>query len=97
VQITLDRYGHLLPASYDSAGERLELALFGLGLQACASSGSETDIRSLPPIGDGEAVSAAAPAQRRSWTPGTFRPSDGVAILPERDGRQSVSFTATGS
>jgi len=29
VQITLDRYGHLLPASYDSAGERLELALFG--------------------------------------------------------------------
>lgn len=29
VQITLDRYGHLMPQSYDHAGERLEEALFG--------------------------------------------------------------------
>ena len=29
VQITLDRYGHLMPQSYDHAGERLEAALFG--------------------------------------------------------------------
>jgi hypothetical protein len=28
VQITLDRYGHLLPQSCDSAGDRLEAALF---------------------------------------------------------------------
>jgi hypothetical protein len=28
VQITLDRYGHLLPQSCDSAGDRLEVALF---------------------------------------------------------------------
>jgi hypothetical protein len=28
VQITLDRYRHLLPQSYDSAGDRLEAALF---------------------------------------------------------------------
>jgi integrase len=28
VQITLDRYGHLMPQSYDEAGERLEAALF---------------------------------------------------------------------
>jgi integrase len=29
VQITLDRYGHLMPQSYDQAGDRLEAALFG--------------------------------------------------------------------
>lgn len=29
VQITLDRYGHLMPQSYDHAGDRLEAALFG--------------------------------------------------------------------
>jgi len=29
VQITLDRYGHLMPQSYGHAGDRLEAALFG--------------------------------------------------------------------
>jgi integrase len=58
VQITLDRYGHLLPASYDSAGERLDAALFGAGLQASASRGSETGVRSVPPAGEPEAASA---------------------------------------
>jgi hypothetical protein len=58
VQITLDRYGHLLPASYDSAGERLELTLFGTGLQASARSGPETDVRRVPPAGGEEAASA---------------------------------------
>lgn len=29
IQITLDRYGHLMPQSYDQAGDRLEAALFG--------------------------------------------------------------------
>jgi integrase len=29
VQITLDRHGHLMPGSYDHAGDRLEAALFG--------------------------------------------------------------------
>jgi integrase len=48
VQITLDRYGHLLPASYDSAGERLDAALFGAGLQASASTGLETGVRPVP-------------------------------------------------
>ena len=33
VQITLDRYGHLLPTSYDSAGEQLDAALFGSELR----------------------------------------------------------------
>jgi integrase len=33
VQITLDRYGHLMPQSYDHAGERLEAALFGRGAE----------------------------------------------------------------
>jgi integrase len=51
VQMTLDRYGHLLPASYDSAGERLELALFGTGLQASASSGPSTGVPAVPPQG----------------------------------------------
>jgi integrase len=48
VQITLDRYGHLLPASYDSAGERLELALFGTGLQASASSRPSAGVPVVP-------------------------------------------------
>jgi integrase len=38
VQITLDRYGHLMPQSYDHAGERLEAALFGRSLEAVAST-----------------------------------------------------------
>jgi integrase len=54
VQITLDRYGHLLPASYDSAGERLDAALFGAGLQASASNRPETDDHAVPPAGLGE-------------------------------------------
>jgi integrase len=58
VQITLDRYGHLLPASYDSAGERLEAALFGDELQASASTGLETGVRSVPPSALAEAESA---------------------------------------
>jgi hypothetical protein len=29
IQITLDRYGHLLPKSYDDASGRLEATLFG--------------------------------------------------------------------
>jgi hypothetical protein len=59
VQITLDRYGHLLPASYDSAGERLDAALFGADLQASASSGLETGVRAVPPNGDDQAESPA--------------------------------------
>jgi Phage integrase family len=50
VQITLDRYGHLLPASYDSAGERLNAALFGTGLQAFAGSGADNAFRAVPPV-----------------------------------------------
>ena len=52
VQITLDRYGHLLPASYDSAGERLDAALFGAELQASASSRPGTGVDAVPPNGD---------------------------------------------
>jgi integrase len=58
VQITLDRYGHLMPASYDSAGERLDAALFGAGLQASASSGPGNAFRSVPPPGEPESASA---------------------------------------
>jgi integrase len=57
VQITLDRYGHLLPASYDSAGERLEAALFGAGSAAFASAGPDNGFRAVPPAGDGESAS----------------------------------------
>jgi hypothetical protein len=39
VQITLDRYGHLMPQSYGHAGDRLEAALFGASLPALASTG----------------------------------------------------------
>lgn len=45
-------------ASYDSAGERLDAALFGAGLQASASSGPETNDHAVPPAGLGEDVSA---------------------------------------
>src|SRR5436190_12395248 len=38
VQITLDRYGHLMPQSYGHAGDRLEQALCGPSLPALASS-----------------------------------------------------------
>jgi len=59
VQITLDRYGHLLPASYDSAGERLDAALFGSELQAFANSGPGTGVRAIPPNGTDQAESPA--------------------------------------
>src|SRR6266508_1934631 len=59
VQITLDRYGHLLPASYDSAGERLDAALFGADLQASASSAVSSGYKLLPQNRDGEGESAA--------------------------------------
>jgi integrase len=59
VQITLDRYGHLLPASYDSAGERLDAVLFGADLQASASSDPANAFRAVPPAGDVEAESPA--------------------------------------
>jgi integrase len=36
VQITLDRYGHLMPQNYDQAGDRLEAALFGSALDVGA-------------------------------------------------------------
>jgi hypothetical protein len=58
VQITLDRYGHLLPASYDSAGERLDAALFGADLQASASRGADSGFRAVPPAGPAEGESA---------------------------------------
>ena len=38
VQITLDRYGHLMPQSYDSAGDRLDAALFGDGAASVSAS-----------------------------------------------------------
>jgi integrase len=59
VQITLDRYGHLLPASYDSAGDRLEAALFGTELQALASAAPESRVRAVPPAGNEEVASPA--------------------------------------
>jgi integrase len=59
VQITLDRYGHLMPASYDSAGERLDAALFGAELQASASGPSDNGFRAVPPVSIDEAESAA--------------------------------------
>src|SRR5207253_6624704 len=37
VQITLDRFGHLMPQSYGHAGDRLEETLFGGSLPAFAS------------------------------------------------------------
>jgi hypothetical protein len=63
VQITLDRYGHLLPASYDSAGERLELALFGTGLQASASSGPSAGVPVVPQHAAPEGESAVVMPQ----------------------------------
>lgn len=59
VQITLDRYSHLMPQSYDSAGERLEAALFGADLQASASAAPANGFRAVPPVGDGEPASPA--------------------------------------
>ncbi len=38
MQITLDRYGHLMPQSYGHAGDRLEAALFGGSVPALAST-----------------------------------------------------------
>jgi integrase len=58
VQITLDRYGHLLPASYDSAEERLDAALSGAGVQASASRGPETGVLAVPAQSIGEPESA---------------------------------------
>jgi hypothetical protein len=40
VQITLDRYGHLMPQSYDQAGDRLEAALFGPAMDINIQVGS---------------------------------------------------------
>ena len=39
VQITLDRYGHLLPQSYDHGGDRLEAALFGAPNEPAVAAG----------------------------------------------------------
>lgn len=37
-QMTLDRYGHLMPEAFDQAGDRLEAALFGDAASTSASS-----------------------------------------------------------
>lgn len=41
MQITLDRYGHLMDQSYGDASERLEAALFGGRLRGAALEGGD--------------------------------------------------------
>jgi hypothetical protein len=55
VQITLDRYGHLLPQSCDSAGDRLEAALFVTAFaKRLQGAAPENGFRAVPPAGDDE-------------------------------------------
>jgi hypothetical protein len=55
VQITLDRYRHLLPQSYDSAGDRLEAALFVTAFaKRLQGAAPENGFRAVPPAGDDE-------------------------------------------
>jgi hypothetical protein len=44
----------LLPRSYESAGHRLEAALFVTPLQASAGVAPENGFRAVPPAGDDE-------------------------------------------
>lgn len=56
VQITLDRYSHLMPQSYDHAGERLAAALFGR-MQLVAGQ----------PEGEQPAAATSVPRSLRGW------------------------------
>jgi hypothetical protein len=52
-----------MPASYDSAGERMDAALFGAALQASASIGPDNGIRGVPSCREREPASAVVMPQ----------------------------------